>query len=140
MRRTIPIDVTTYGRGAGVGRGEPVGDGGGVRRGGGVGRPDEAGCGLGVGEHLPEHGVGVGVGVGVAVGVGLAVGVGEAVAVAVGVGATPQTASVSALATVVEPSYPPAAISKLLPIAAPDGNDRATVMLGELVQVLAAGL
>jgi hypothetical protein len=117
-----------------------VGDGGGVRRGGGVGRIDEVGCGLGVGAHLPEQGVGVGVGVGVAVGVGVNVGVGEAVAVAVGVGAMPQTTSVSTLAIVVEPSYPPAAISRLLPIAALDGNDRPIFKLGELVQVLVAGL
>jgi hypothetical protein len=104
------------------------------------------GRGLGVGEHLPEHGVGVGVGVGDAVGVGLAVGVGvlvgvgEAVAVAVGVGASPQTPSVSALATEVEPLYPPPAIIRLLPIAAPDGNDRPVFRLGELVQVLVTGL
>jgi len=45
-------------------------------RGAGVGRT------LGVGSHLPVHGVGVGVGVGVAV----AVAVGVKVAVAVGVG------------------------------------------------------
>ena len=140
MPAAIHLDARTYGRGAGVGRGEPVGDGGGVRRGGGVGRIDEVGRGLGVGEHLPEQGVGVGVGVGVAVGVGVNVGVGEAVAVAVGVGATPQTTSASTLATVVEPVYPPAAIRRLLPIAAPDGNDRPIFMLGELVQVLGAGL
>jgi hypothetical protein len=105
-----------------------------------VGRVDEVGRGLGVGEHLPEHGVGVGVGVGDAVGVGVLVGVGEAVAVAVGVGASPQTRSVSALAIEVKPSYPPAAIIRLLPIAAPDGNDRPVFRLGELLQVLVAGL
>jgi len=116
MPATIHPDDRTYGRGAGVG------------------------CGLGVGAHLPEHGVGVGVGVGVAVGVGVNVGVGEAVAVAVGVGATPQITSVSTLAIVVEPSYPPAAISRLLPMAAPEANDRPIFRLGELVQVLVAGL
>ena len=42
-------------------------------------------CGLGVGAHLPAHGVGVGVGVGVDVGVGVGVGVD----VGVGVGAGP---------------------------------------------------
>lgn len=140
MPTAIHFGAKTYGRGGGVGRGEPVGDGGGVRRGGAVGRIDEVGRGLGVGAHLPEHGVGVGVGVGVAVGVGVNVGVGEAVAVAVGVGATPQTISVSTLAIVVEPSYPPAAINRLLPIAAPDGNDRPMFMLGELVQVFVEGL
>ena len=123
-----------------MGRVEPVGDGGGVRRGGGVGRAGEVEPGLVVGAHLPEHGVGVGVGVGVAVGIGERVGVGEAVAVAVGVGATPQTTSASTLATVVEPLYPPAAINRLLPIAAPDGNDRPMFMLGELVQLSVAGL
>ena len=59
---TLPANITSYRRGAGVGRG------------------------LGVGAHLPVHGVGVGVGVGVAVAVGVAVTVGVAVAVAVGVG------------------------------------------------------
>ena len=52
-----------------------AGGGTGVRCGGGVGRPGEVGRGLGVGEHLPVHGVGVGVGVGDAVGVGVAVAV-----------------------------------------------------------------
>ena len=136
MSTTIPFGPAAYGRGAGVGRGEP--GGGGVKRGGGVGRVDELGRGLGVGEHLPEHGVGVGVGV--AVGVGVLVGVGEAVAVAVGVGTSPQTSSVSALATDVVPVNPPAAMIRLLPIAAPDGNDRDVFRLGELVQVLVAGL
>ena len=59
---TLPANITSYGRGAGVGRGR------------------------GVGAHLPSHGVAVGVGVGVAVGVGLAVGVGVGVNVGVGVG------------------------------------------------------
>src|SRR6266705_1479277 len=57
---TLPANITSYRRGAGVGRG------------------------LGVGAHLPVHGVGVGVGVAVALGVavgvmvGVGVGVGEA--------------------------------------------------------------
>ena len=92
------------------------------------------------------HGVGVGVSVGVAVGVGEAVGVGvevgvgEAVGVGVGVGVNPQIRSVSVLATVVEPLYPPALISRLLPTTAPDGNDRPVFILGALVQPLVVGL
>jgi hypothetical protein len=50
----------------------------------GFGRTCGVERGLGVGEHLPVHGVGVGVGVGDAVGVGVAVVVAVAVAVAVG--------------------------------------------------------
>jgi len=89
--------------------------------------------------------VAVGVGVNVAVAVGVAVGVrvavGLAVAVAVGVGVGPtQMPSVSALATVVEPLYPPAAMSRLLPIALPDVNERTLFMFGEAVQELLAGL
>ena len=85
--------------------------------------------------------VGVGVNVAVAVAVGVNVAVGEAVLVGVCVGVgDPQIPSVSALATVVEPLYPPAAISRLLPIAPPDVNDRTTFMFGELLQVLVAGL
>jgi hypothetical protein len=49
------------------------------------GRGGLVGRGLGVGEHLPVHGVDVGVGVGVAVGVAVDVAVGVTVAVAVGV-------------------------------------------------------
>jgi hypothetical protein len=86
------------------------------------------------------HGVGVGVGVGVAVGVGLAIGVGEAVGVGVGVGVNPQIRSVSVFATVVEPSYPPALISRLLSTTAPEGKDRPVFMLGVLTQVLVVGL
>jgi hypothetical protein len=88
-------------------------------------------------------GVAVGVCVAVAVAVGVAVGVCVAVglAVAVGVGVPPpQIPSVSALATVVEPLNPPAAIIRLLPIAPPDGNDRTTFMFAELFHVLVAGL
>src|SRR5205085_12263088 len=77
--------IGAYGRVAGVGRGDPVGVGGGVRRDVRVRRPTDVGDGLGVGEHLPLHGVGVGVGVGVAVAVGVAVTVAVAVAVGVGV-------------------------------------------------------
>ena len=88
-------------------------------------------------------GVRVAVAVAVAVAVGVAVGVrvavGETVAVGVGV-APPQIPSVSALATVVEPLYPPAAMIRLLPIALPATNDRTTFMFGEAVQVLLAGL
>jgi len=65
-----------------------------------------------------------------------------AVAVAVGVGDTPppaQTFSVSALATVLEPLYPPAPIIRLLPIAEPVTNDRNSFMFGELVQVSVLG-
>lgn len=50
-----------------------------------MGRPAEVGRGLGVGPHLPTHGVSVGVGVGVDVGVRLAVDVGVNVAVGVDV-------------------------------------------------------
>ena len=52
-----------------------------------MGRTFGVGRALGVGEHLPVHGVGVGVGVGVAVGVAVDVGVavGETVGVEVGV-------------------------------------------------------
>ena len=86
-------------------------------------------------------GVGVRVAVAVAVGVNVGVAVGVRVAVAVGVGvAPPQIPSVSALATVVEPLNPPAAMIRLLPIALPDTNDRTTFMFGEAVQVLLAGL
>src|SRR6266404_1024337 len=103
-------------------------------RGGGV-----VGRGRGVGDGLTAVGVGVGVGVNVAVGVGVRVAVAVAVAVAVGVGvAPPQIPSVSALATVVEPLYPPAAMIGLFPIALPDTNDRGTFMFGEAVQVLLA--
>jgi hypothetical protein len=84
-------------------------------------------------------GVGVGVRVAVGVGVGVRVAVGETVGVGVGV-PPPQMPSVSALATVVEPLYPPAAIIRLLPIAPPDVKERTTFMFGELVQVLLAGL
>ena len=83
--------------------------------------------------------VGVDVAVAVGVGVGVRVAVGETVAVGVGV-APPQIPSVSALATVVEPLYPPAAMIRLFPIALPDTNDRGTFMFGEAVQVLLAGL
>jgi hypothetical protein len=62
--------------------------GGGVKREGGVGRPAEVGFGLGVGPHLPEHGVGVAVAVAVADGVGVAVGVAVEVGVGVGLGGT----------------------------------------------------
>jgi hypothetical protein len=88
-------------------------------------------------------GVAVGVCVAVAVAVGVAVGEAVGVGVAVPVGqmtAAPQTPSVSALATVVEPLYPPAAMIRLLPIAPPDTKERTTFMFGELVQVLVAGL
>jgi len=86
-------------------------------------------------------GVGVRVAVAVAVGVNVGVAVGVRVAVAVGVGvAPPQIPSVSALATVVEPLYPPAAMIRLLPIALPATNDRTTFMFGEAVHVLLAGL
>jgi hypothetical protein len=78
--------------------------------------------------------------VGVGVGVNVAVGVGDRVGVGVGVGTAAQTFSVSALATVVEASYPPAAIIRLLPMAAPDGNDRKLFMFGELAQASLAGL
>src|SRR5262249_33076951 len=50
------------------------------------GRGARVGRGLGVGAHLPVHGVGVDVGADVAVAVGVAVSVGVAVAVAAGVG------------------------------------------------------
>jgi hypothetical protein len=72
-------------------------------------------------------------------GVAVAVALGEAVGVGVGV-PPPQMPSVSALATVVVPLYPPAAMSRLLPIAPPDVKERTVFMFGELVQVLVAGL
>ena len=55
-----------------------------------MGRTFAVGLDLGVGEHLPVHGVGVGVGVGVAVDVGVAVAVAVAVGVAVGVDDAPE--------------------------------------------------
>jgi len=66
---------------------------------------------------------------------------GAAVEVAVGVGVGPplQTASVSAVATVVPPSKPPAAIIKLSPIAPPDVNERTVFIFGELLQVSVTG-
>ena len=82
----------------------------------------------------------VAVAVAVAVGVGVRVAVAVAVGVAVGVAPPPQIPSVSALATVVAPLYPPAAMIRLLPIALPATNDRTTFMFGEAVQVLVAGL
>jgi hypothetical protein len=114
-------------------------------RGGGVGRDLGVGLSLGVGVALGVA-VGVDVGVGVAVGVveGVAVAVGVVVAVGVGVGVGvgepwPQTSSVSALSTVVEPLYPPAAIIRPSPIVPPEGNVRTVVMFGEVVQVSVTG-
>jgi hypothetical protein len=85
--------------------------------------------------------VAVGVALGVAVAVGVEVGVGLAVAVGVGVGegAPIQTVSFCTVATLSTPLYPPAAISRLSPIAPPDGNERTASRFGELVQVSVAG-
>ena len=98
---TLPANITSYGRGAGVGRGLGVGASLGV----GVGLGVDVGVGVGLGvavaaavavgvavgvdvavEVAVAVGVAVGVTVGVAVGVGLAVGVGVEVAVGLDVG------------------------------------------------------
>ena len=72
------------------------------------GRGARVGRGLGVGEHLPVHGVGVGVGVGVAVGVGDAVGVG------VGLGEGPDCAQyLPPVSKVVKLLVPPQTIISL---------------------------
>jgi hypothetical protein len=81
-----------------------------------------------VGGHCPGVGVGLGV-----PGVPDGVGVGD------GGGGPPQTFSVSAVAVVATPSYPPEAIIRSLPIAAPDENDRKPFRSGESVQVSVAG-
>lgn len=83
-----------------------------------------------VGGQFPP---GVGVGVGVPGG-GVTVGVGD------GGGGPPQTFSVSAVAVVATPSYPPEAIIRSVPIAAPDENDRKPFKSGESVQESVAGL
>ena len=62
---------------------------------------------------------------------GVTVGVGEDVPI--------HTISFCTVATLRTPLYPPAAINRLSPIAPLDGNDRATTMLGEVVQVSVAG-
>lgn len=73
---------------------------------GGVGRGTAVDRALGVGAHLPVHGVGVGVGVGEAVGVGVAVTV--AVGVGVGPGGEPDCAQ-----------YLPPALKFVGPLAPP---------------------
>src|SRR5439155_14133691 len=61
--------------------------------------------------------------------------------VGVGVGPGMHASSVSALASVNEPSKPPAAIILLLlPMNAPDVNDRTVFMFAEVVQPSVAGL
>jgi hypothetical protein len=75
--------------------------------------------------------VGRGLGVAVDLGVGVTVGVGEGVPI--------QTVSIWTVATLSKPLYPPAAMSRLSPIAPPAGNERAAIRLGELVQVSVAG-
>jgi hypothetical protein len=80
-----------------------------------------------VGGQLPGVGVGDGVPGGVIVGVG------------VGGGGPPQTFSVSAVAVVATPSYPPEAIIRSVPIAAPDENARKPFKSGESVQESVAG-
>ena len=73
-------------------------------------------------------------------GVAVTTGVGVGVVVGVGVGVAPaQTISVSALATVLDPLKPPAAIIRLLVIAPPVENDRTSFMFGEAVHVSVLG-
>ena len=75
-----------------------------------------------------------GVGVGDGVPGGVIVGVGD------GGGGPPQTFSVSTVAVVATPSYPPEAIIRSVPIAAPVENDRKPFKSGESVQESVAGL
>src|SRR5262249_31313124 len=82
----------------------------------------------------PPTTIGVHDGTAVEDGVGVAVGVGDGV----GVG-PPQTASVSTVVRVPPPSKPPAAISKLSPIAPPDVNERTVFISGELLQLSVTG-
>ena len=72
-------------------------------------------------------------------GLGVAVGLGVGVTVGVGEGAPIQTVSFCTVATLSKPLYPPAAMSRLSPIAPPHGNARTASRLGELVQVSLAG-
>ena len=99
----------------------------------GLGATEDLGLAVGVAVAV---GVGVEVGFGVEVGVGIAVGV--VVAVGVGVGCPIHASFVSALAKLVEPSKPPAAINFPL-MAVPDTSERATFMSGAVDQVSLAG-
>jgi hypothetical protein len=96
------------------------------------------GVGVGVMVGVAEE-AGVAVGVDVTVGVGVVVGVTVGVAVGVREGVSTQTISFCTVATLTEPLNPPAAMSRLSPIAPAAGNERATSMLGELVHVSLAG-
>jgi hypothetical protein len=126
----------SYGRGGGVGRDL------GVTFGRAVGVAMAVGVGVAVGVAL---GVIVDVAVAVAVGVAVAVAVATGVTVAVGVtvgvgeGVPIQTVFFCTVATLKLPLNPPAAMSRLSPIAPLDGKERATAKLGAVAQVSVPG-